>query len=149
MPRPRGGDWLEDEVRSLCLSRVDVVVSLLEKEEISELDVVDEQAFCEANGIHFLSFPIKDRDVPPLNNDTSDFIEKLAELLSQGKTVVIHCRQGIGRSALMAASILVAMGINVDSAFNLIADARECSVPDTQEQHDWVSKFAAARKSQS
>ena len=31
MPRPRGGDWLEDEIRSLKVSGVDAVVSLLER----------------------------------------------------------------------------------------------------------------------
>ena len=44
MPRPRGGDWLEDEVRSLQRSGVDVVVSLLERHEVEELDLQEEQA---------------------------------------------------------------------------------------------------------
>lgn len=142
MSRPRGGDWLEDEVRSLCAAGVDVVVSLLEREEITELDVVNEQAFCETNGIRFLSFPIKDRGVPPLNRKTVDFIRLLAEILSEGKTVVIHCRQGIGRSALIAASILVVKGVDVNLAFERVATARGCPVPDTQEQREWVDKFA-------
>ena len=64
MPRPRGGDWLEDEIRSLNELGVDVVVSLLENHETRELDIEQEQACCEAIGISFLSFPIRDRDVP-------------------------------------------------------------------------------------
>lgn len=147
MPRPRGGDWLEDEVRSLCASGVDVVVSLLEREEITELDVVNEQAFCETNGIRFLSFPIKDRGVPPLNRETVDFIRMLAEILSEGKTVVIHCRQGVGRSALIAASVLVVKGLDVNLAFERVAAARGCPVPDTQEQREWVDKFARTHSS--
>lgn len=147
MPRPRGGDWLEDEVRSLCASGVDVVVSLLEREEISELDIVDEQSCCEANNLSFLSFPIKDRGIPPLDRHTAKFINGLSELVSEGKTVVIHCRQGIGRSALIAASILVITGVNVDTAFDRIAEARGQSVPDTPEQRDWVNRFAAAHSS--
>jgi len=51
MPRPRGGDWLEDEIQSLKRSGVEAVVSLLERQEIIELDIAEEQVLCEANGI--------------------------------------------------------------------------------------------------
>jgi hypothetical protein len=51
MPRPRGGDWLEDEIRSLRDSNVDIVVSLLEQAEIDELDLRDEPGCCENYGI--------------------------------------------------------------------------------------------------
>lgn len=46
MPRPRGGDWLEDGIRSLKGSGVDVVASLLEREEAEELDIACEQSAC-------------------------------------------------------------------------------------------------------
>lgn len=40
--RPRGGDWLEDEITSLRQSEADVVVSLLEREEAAELGIEGE-----------------------------------------------------------------------------------------------------------
>ena len=142
MPRPRGGDWLEDEIHSLKSSGVDVIVSLLEREEIAELDIAEEQALCEAGGISYLSFPIADRNIPPSKRDTLVFVQTLAKLLQTGKNVVIHCRQGVGRSALIAACVLVYGGIPVDKAFEKIENARGCAVPDTQEQREWVSRFA-------
>ena len=142
MPRPRGGDWLEDEIRSLKASDVDAVVSLLEREEVKELDITAERILCEANGISFLSFPIADRNVPPSKREALDFIQTLANLLWVGKSVVIHCRAGIGRSSLVAACILVFDGIPVSEAFERIENARGCSVPDTQEQREWVAQFA-------
>ena len=51
IPRPRGGDWLEDEIASLHQSHADVIVSLLENDEISELDLTQEQTLCEKTGI--------------------------------------------------------------------------------------------------
>jgi hypothetical protein len=42
IPRPRGGDWLEDEMRSLRDAGLDVIVSLLEKEEEADLDLSGE-----------------------------------------------------------------------------------------------------------
>jgi protein-tyrosine phosphatase len=66
----------------------------------------------------------------------------LANLLRGGQSVVIHCRQGVGRSALIAACVLVLNGVSVDKAFELIENARGCSVPDTEEQREWVVQFA-------
>jgi protein-tyrosine phosphatase len=141
IPRPRGGDWLEDEIQSLKRSPVEVLVSLLEPHEITELDLAAEQALCEANEILYLSFPIPDRDVPSSKMDALNLARSLSNYLQQGKSVVIHCRQGVGRSALIAACVLVLGNLSVDEAFQKIADARGCSVPDTPEQRAWVIRL--------
>jgi protein-tyrosine phosphatase len=141
MPRPRG-DWLEDEIQSLKMSGVDAVVSLLEAEEITELDIVEEKSLCEANGILYLSFPIRDRNIPLSKRRALDLARMLMNLLKEGRGVVIHCRQGVGRSALIAAYVLVLSGVPIDKAFGLIEHARGCSVPDTEEQREWVVQFA-------
>jgi protein-tyrosine phosphatase len=141
MPRPRGGDWLEDEVISLRQSKVDAVVSLLKPAEVSELELTREEEFCQKHGIAFHSFPIPDRQVPGSLPATRRFVGQLASLLSEGKNLVIHCRQGIGRSSMIAACAFVGQGYSVADAFTLIELARGCQVPDTQEQRDWVRRF--------
>ena len=40
MARPRGNDWLEDEIIHLKNQNVNVLVSLLERSEIEELNLV-------------------------------------------------------------------------------------------------------------
>jgi protein-tyrosine phosphatase len=54
----------------------------------------------------------------------------------------VHCRQGIGRSSLVAACVLVISGESPQSAFEHIERARGRSVPDTAEQKEWVTSFA-------
>ncbi len=142
MPRPRGGGWLEDEIQSLKTSGVGAVVSLLEPQEIIELDISQEQVLCEANGISYLSFPIPDRNVPPSKIEALSLARSLSNQLRQGKSLVRHCRQGIGRSALIAACVLALGDLSVDEAFQKIEDARGCSVPDTPEQRAWVVRVA-------
>ena len=142
MPRPRGGDWLEDEIRSLKSSGVDVVASLLEREEVSELDITGEQSSCEACGLSYLSFPIRDFGVPTSRSEALGFAGSLRERLREGKSVVIHCRQGIGRSSLMAACVLVLGGARADEAFRRIEEARGRPAPDTPEQREWVFRLA-------
>src|SRR5205807_7287615 len=87
MPRPRGSDWLEDEIKSWRRSGVDVVLSLLTPDESAELSLADEEGLCRANGIHFVSFPIIDRGVPSSMKAFSDLVTKLAEQLVEGKNI--------------------------------------------------------------
>jgi protein-tyrosine phosphatase len=142
MPRPRGGDWLEEEIHELRAGGVDILVSALTSEEVEELDLAREPDFCRESGISFLPFPIPDRDVPASYGAVRGFVEGLSEELSAGKAVAIHCRAGIGRSSLLAACTLVVAGLPVDRAFELIREARGCSVPDTDLQRVWVERFA-------
>ncbi|HKX26863.1 MAG TPA: protein-tyrosine phosphatase family protein [Blastocatellia bacterium] len=138
MPRPRGGDWLEDEIRAWRDAGVQVIVSLLENHEVEELDLRDEPVYCQALGLTYLSMPIPDRSLPESSREALDFARRLTGLLEDGKNLVIHCRQGIGRSSLMAATMLALRGMPAETAFEVIAKARGCAVPDTEEQRAWV-----------
>ena len=137
--RPRGGDWLEMDVASLRSSGVNVLVSLLTNAEVAELVLENEPGFCAANSVEFFSLPIEDRSVPQTREEVRSLVAKVCHGLRAGKSIAIHCRAGIGRSALVAASVLVAGGVPVDKAFRLIRQARGCDVPDTEEQRDWVA----------
>jgi protein-tyrosine phosphatase len=141
-PRPRGGDWLEDEIQSWRQSGVDVVVSLLTRDEQMELNLSDEEAVCRASGIDFVSFPIVDRSVPTSSEAFSEQVVKLGEQLASGKNVAVHCRQGIGRAALVAICVLILSGLEPAVAIERVGAARGCSVPETPEQRRWIEEFA-------
>ena len=96
--RPRGGDWLEDELRGWASAGLDVVVSMLEAEETAAFELEREAEFCAAAGLEFISFPVADRSVPVLNQEFLRMAEKLKALLLEGKNIGIHCRQSIGRA---------------------------------------------------
>ena len=142
MPRPRGGEWLADEIASLRRQGVDVIVSLLTPDEIAELGLEQETDCCHLAGIEFVSMPIEDRSVPPDPRAARALIERLASNLKDGKAVAIHCRVGIGRSALVAACVLAKLEVATTEAFRVIGEARHCSVPDTDEQAEWADEFA-------
>jgi protein-tyrosine phosphatase len=141
MPRPRGGDWLEDEIQSWRQSGVDVVVSLLTREEQSELSLADEEVLCRANGIEFVSFPIVDRGIPSSYEAFWDLVFKSAQQLANGKNIAVHCRQGIGRAALVVICLLVFSGVEPAAAVERVGTARGCSVPETPEQRRWIADF--------
>ena len=64
MARPRGGDWLGDELRWLSADGVNVLLSMLTREEVAELGLNRMKAICGMEGIEFWSFPVADRGVP-------------------------------------------------------------------------------------
>ncbi len=140
--RPRGGDWLENEVEGWKKSNVDVVTSLLAPDEMEELGLKAESAVCKTHHIEFLSFPIKDRDVPNPRSDVMGLLGTLREALDGGRNVAIHCRQSVGRAGLVAAALLIANGVSVDDALQQISRTRGVSVPETAEQRQWLNEFA-------
>jgi len=141
--RPRGGDWLEDEVRGWRSAHVDSVVSLLEKDEEEKLELDSEGRIAQANGIHFISFPIVDRGVPTSIPSTASVLRSVNRALEKGENVAVHCRQGIGRAALFAAGTLMAAGKSPEAALEAIRSARGLNVPETQEQREWLQRDLA------
>lgn len=142
--RPRGGDWLEDEVAGWRKQGIDVVVSLLTPSENEELNLKGEAGFSKAKGILFVSFPIEDRGVPPPSAKVEQLVAQLGSEIQQGKNVAVHCRQGIGRSSLISAALLISAGEDVEQALKAIGKARGLEVPETAEQRLWLEHFARA-----
>ena len=144
MARPRAGEWLDDEVAGWEALGITVVICLLEKDEIDELGLGEEETLCRRRGLEFVSFPIPDRGHPKTIGQTESLTRTIAMKLKDGGAVAIHCRAGIGRSSLLAACTLIAFGLDVSSAFDMIGNARGLKVPDTDEQRSWVISFKDA-----
>lgn len=143
-PRPRGGDWLVDDISNWKQASIHTVLSLLTLEEELDLDLRDEAGTVRKQGMEFTSFPIPDRQVPKSEAKLSEALEKVSRDLSSGKNVLVHCRQGIGRSGLVAASLLVKNGMSPGAAIESVSAARGMPVPETAEQRDWIDHYAAA-----
>lgn len=140
MARPRGNEWLKEEINSLKKQRVDILVSLLESEEVAELGLHEEQNHCTDFDIAFISFSIKDRDIPPKGMAVKTLFDSLYNSIKAGNSIVIHCRMGIGRSSVITAAIMKKIGFKTDSIFQHISKLRGLSVPDTKEQEKWISE---------
>jgi len=140
--RPRADDWLETEVGEWKASGLDMVVSLLEREEVSELGLQRESELCRACGIEFVSFPIPDRGVPEAKRDVLQIASSIASGIADGRSIAVHCRAGIGRSSIIAACALICSGIEASDALTQIKAARGLTVPDTDEQRDWILAFS-------
>jgi protein-tyrosine phosphatase len=139
-PRPRGGDWLDDDVAALAQNGVGVLVSLLCADEAHDLGLQDEAAVCAQHNIEFISLPVTDMCAPDERSDFIAEVHRLAGLMSGGASVAVHCRQSIGRSGVLAVSIAIATGLEFESALDAVSAARGLRVPETREQLDWLRR---------
>jgi protein-tyrosine phosphatase len=144
--RPRGGAWLCDEMTALAREGIDVLVSMLTDEESTELGLEKESEDCEAAAVTFVNLPIPDRSVPADADEFLRSVEQLAEMVREGRFLGVHCRASIGRSSMLAVSVLVRLGWDVNEAFDAVQTARGCSIPDTPEQRQWVIRNVPASR---
>jgi len=141
--RPRGGDWLDDELRHLRDAGVTAVLSLLTGEEEQELDLTAERELAERAGLVYLSVPIPDRQVPESPSEVAAVLDRVDAILYSANGALIHCRQGIGRAGMLAACLLVMKGQTPEAAVRTVERARGVAIPETREQRRWIDLFAS------
>lgn len=141
--RPLGDDRLEEELRQIRAGGIDTIVSLLELFEADYLGLSHERAIAERVGLKFLSFPIRDGNVPRNVVQFRSFVGGIANRLEAGERIGVHCRGSIGRATVTAACVLVHRGWKALDALEAIAEARGFAVPDTLEQEDWILAYKA------
>jgi protein-tyrosine phosphatase len=135
--RPRGGNYLADDMPLFKAAGVDVLVSALGEREVRENWLSDCGSHASAAGIEFVHFPIPNLLTPPYET-AMPVIGSLAERVARGQGLATHCFAGIGRSTTIAASILVVLGLDPEDAWERIRAVRGVQLPDTKAQYEWV-----------
>jgi protein-tyrosine phosphatase len=141
--RPRGGDWLEDEIARWNGHGAGVVLSLLATDEERDLNLEKEATVARSRDIEFVSLPIADRGIPSSESAFAGAIEWLDSALAAGRTVVVHCRQGIGRSGVAAACALALNGVEPAEAIARVSWVRGLTVPETEPHREWIELYAS------
>lgn len=139
--RPRGEDWLDDELRRMRANGIETVVSMLEPEEAEFLGLADERSAAERAGLTFLTYPIPDTQVPADIPKFRKFVSEVADRLNKGERIGVHCRGCIGRATVLSACTLIRLGWDPSEALAAIEAARGVPVPDTPEQAAWIKTF--------
>ncbi|MFJ9848862.1 tyrosine protein phosphatase [Streptomyces sp. NPDC101150] len=137
MARPRGHGHLAADMAALRRAGTDILVCALTEAERAALGLADEPRLAEAAGLRFVPLPIPDMTVPAIPV-VLPVLRGLAADLRAGARLVAHCRCAIGRSSLIAASLLILGGSAPESAWARVERARGRRVPDTEEQRGWA-----------
>ncbi len=140
-PRP-DGSHLESECEALSTSGVTTVISLIEPDEELSNGLNEESVFLLAAGIRFLRYPMADREPPQDLTTIRAAIRDVLTHIKDGKSVVVHCIGGIGRSGLVALGVLVNQDRNVEAALSMVTNARGRTAPDVPAQISWFRRNA-------
>lgn len=139
--------WQRDLKQDLLRLRqhyaVDLLVTLLEAPELGQLKIPNLFNQIEMHGMRTRWLPIHDFGTPTSLQSLICLVEDILLELEQKQTVVVHCRAGLGRTGLVTASCLVALGYSPVAAFAQVREARPGSV-ETAEQEEYVEQFARA-----
>jgi hypothetical protein len=141
--RPRGEDWLDDEMLAPREAAIDVMVSMLEKNEEPMLGLERDAISAELASLSFINFLIPDRGTPLEKATFENFLEDIDYFLVNGKRVGIHCRASIGRSSVTA-DLLIRSAAPAKDAWLQIFMLPDCLDPDTEEQREWVDRHITA-----
>ncbi len=128
---------LDEFINAAAAAEIEHVVCLVSDEEIAEKS----PDYLAAMGRHQVPGKLWRLDIPDygIPNDAAELermLELVRERLDHDESVVIHCAGGRGRTGMVAALLLVRMGMNLDGA--LTAVLKSGSAPDTREQMDFL-----------
>lgn len=135
MAKPFSKEWINEEFDAIKAFGISRVVSLLECAEAHILGFTDEDVHCRSRGIDFIQYEIPHRYIPGNEDSYSAFIQFLHDELIEGKDTVVHCRDGIGRTGMVATAVLVKYGLTGEHAVKLVSEARRVSVSEYRITH--------------
>lgn len=146
-PRGSTASWKRDmaaDVKVLADYKCTRLVSLVETAELARLKMEALVPACAAYGIEVNRFPIVDDQVPlPAEEHAWGVLVTAAYVdILHGKTVIVHCRGGLGRAGTFAACVLRRVGWSGLEAINLIRASRARTIQ-TKSQEDFIERFTA------
>lgn len=124
---------------------IDMLITLLErgqyeKDELADLGITDLLVRAQKHGIESEWWPLPDGGVPVSLDRLAALVERILLRVRTGGVVVIHCRAGLGRSGLVAACCLNALGATVSEALASVRSVRPAAV-ETAAQHQCLRAF--------
>jgi ADP-ribosylglycohydrolase/protein-tyrosine phosphatase len=139
------GRWERDLDADLARLRAEyragVLVSLVEDHELTKLGIAELPACAAKHELHLVAFPIPDAGVPSSPSEAVALVETILAHLRFSRVVVIHCRGGLGRTGLVAACCLTALGHDPGKAIGIVRAARAGTIENAA-QEGFVRRFA-------
>ncbi|NWA29175.1 dual specificity protein phosphatase family protein [Pseudomonas gingeri] len=106
------------------------LLTLMPTEELlqNEIDLLPEE--CQLLGIEWFHLPVADEQLPgeAFRAAWEQHHQRIKQLLTEGKTIAIHCKGGSGRTGLIAAQLLIECGMPFDEAIREVQSLRPRAV---------------------
>ena len=127
------GAWARDlatDVQVIAEWGARLVLTLVEQRELVALEVPHLGREVQRRGMEWRHLPIADHSIP------SDEFEaewetrgrELRALLRDGASVLVHCKGGLGRAGMIAARLLVELGVGPEEAIRRVRSVRQGAI---------------------
>lgn len=118
-----------------------LVLTLVEKHELEYLKVPNLGSAVQARGIRWLHLPIRDFGTPSetFEQDWRQYGPDVRSALRERSEILVHCKGGQGRAGMIAARLLVELGVPPEEAINSVRAARPGAI-ETRAQEDVVRR---------
>jgi len=107
-----------------------LVLTLVEPAELASLKVPQLGHEVRRRGIDWLHLPIADYSIPSAAFE-QDWITRgheIREILRNGDDVLVHCKGGLGRAGMIAARLLVELGMDPEQAIHAVRHVRKGAI---------------------
>jgi ADP-ribosyl-[dinitrogen reductase] hydrolase len=136
------GSWnrdLETDIAATKSSGYSALVTLMEEHELKYYGVpkAHMESITKSHELDWFFLPIQDVDIPDAEFEQAWKVagRQLISLLTNGQSIVVHCRGGLGRSGTIAARLLVELGIDPDEAIDRVRLARPGAIETKAQEH--------------
>lgn len=141
------GSWdrdLDADLAVIAAWHAKAVVTLVEREELVAMAVPHLGEAVVAKGIRWFHLPIRDVSIPDSawERHWRDAGRELRDMLMTGDRVLVHCKGGLGRAGVVAARLLIELGLSPDHAIAQVRAVRPGAI-ETPEQERYVKALAA------
>lgn len=131
---------LKSDVEAICNFGADHVLSLTPAEEMHAKGAASLPMLLAQRGIVWHHFPIVDYSTPLPEQEQAwnSLSAQMHGALDDGRTVVIHCYAGIGRTGMVTMRLMVERGVPPKDALSRIRAVRPGAV-ERPAQYDWAA----------
>ncbi len=140
-PGTKGTD-VSEALTTIESAGAQVLITLMPNAELAANHADDLPARCAELGMEWLQLPVSDEQVPQADFDSAwhRHREIILARLAEGATLAIHCKGGSGRTGLIAARILIELGMPRETAVKEVQARRPKAI-----QHPahvgWLAQF--------
>jgi hypothetical protein len=146
------GRWDRDLASDLDVVRAwnpDIVIALLEDHEFPRIGIPRFREDVARSGLPWEFAPIVDGDIPDaaFERRWRELGPRVRKILRAGGRVLIHCRAGLGRTGLLAATLLVEFGAKPQTAIEDVRRARPGAIETLAQEAYVLSRRPVAPES--
>jgi len=128
---------ISEDLKELQQYGISCIVPLITDDELHDFGVDDLMKEYEEIGFEVNRLEIMDQMVCS-ENEMHELLDWMDERIQAGKKILVHCVGGLGRSGLVAASLLKSKGLSADEAIKVVRESRSPRAVESQVQEQFV-----------